>query len=310
MGGFDESSLGYLNDNGSYVRFWKLKHLVQAVIQWRELRVAWQTAAGAATALDEALIPTLDIIQSKKISDALVRCRRNGIVVQAVPGSVAGNAEPGAQLLPEPRCSSRSFPRKRRSRKVRNAAPPCSKAEVASATHELSPNTTNPACLINQTVDLLPSTSATIMRSKLQEEASKLRAENSDLRSKNNILQQQLELVQPSGNELEAQNDITEEPSGILFYFESGHVPLLSSSISHPLSPSATSSTGLSASLHSTDETLCGGEDDYLEQGRPFLLFSGRNQMVIPKGIVHQTRAKFEVVSKKSEISGEPMLSA
>merc|ERR1712137_1089172 len=101
--GFDESSLGYLNDNGSYVRFWKLKHLVQAVIQWRELRVAWQTAAGAATALDEALIPTLDIIQSKKISDALVRCRRNGIVVQAVPGSVAGNAEPGAQLLPDPR---------------------------------------------------------------------------------------------------------------------------------------------------------------------------------------------------------------
>jgi len=179
---------------------------------------------------------------------------------------------------------------------------------VASAACELSPNTTNATCFTKRTVDLLSSTSATILRSDLQEEASKLRAENSELRRENNILQQQLELLQPSGNGLEALDDITEESSGILFYFKSVDVPLPTSSMSHPLSPSATSSTGLSASLQSTDVTVCGGEDDYLEQGQPFLLFSDRNQMIIPKGIVLQTRAKFEVVSKKCEISGEQMI--
>lgn len=309
--GFDESSLGYLNENGSYVRFWKLKHLVQAVIQWRELRVAWVAAAAAdATALDEALIPTLDIIQSKQYSDILVRCRPNGMVVQTVAGSVVANAELGSQLLPELQRSSRSFPRKRTSRKKRNVTLTSSNGEVVSAIRECSPNTTNPARLATPTAGLLSSTSAAVMRSELQEEASKLRAENSNLRGKNKILQQQVELLEKSGNGLEVLDAINEEPSAILFCFKSGYVPLQSSSMSHPLSPSATSSTGLSSSLQSTDATVCGGEDDCVEQGQPSLLFLDRNQMLIPKGIVQQTRAKFEVMSQKCEISGEQMITA
>merc|ERR1711945_6919 len=108
--------------------------------------------------------------------------------------------------------------------------------------------------------------------------ASKLRAENSDLRGKNKILQQQVELLEKkSGNGLEVLDAISEEPSAILFCFKSGYVPLQSSSMSNPLSPSATSSTGLSSSLQSTDATVCGGEDDCLEQGQPSLLFLDRN---------------------------------
>jgi len=40
---FDEGSLSYLNEQGKFVRVKKMKHLLQAVLQWRDERVARQT---------------------------------------------------------------------------------------------------------------------------------------------------------------------------------------------------------------------------------------------------------------------------
>lgn len=67
---FDESSLSYITDQGKFVRVKKMKHLLQALMQWREQRVA----CGRHTEVDEALKLHLEVVPSKKHNDLLLRC--------------------------------------------------------------------------------------------------------------------------------------------------------------------------------------------------------------------------------------------
>lgn len=60
----DEHSLGYLNEEGTFLRLNKLKHMVNALLQWRRDRETWRhrgrRAAGGS--VDEALRPRLKFL--------------------------------------------------------------------------------------------------------------------------------------------------------------------------------------------------------------------------------------------------------
>lgn len=71
---FDESGLGYLSDEGTFIRLKKMKHLVQAVLRWREQRIAWRASCSPkASRVDEALLPTLECVVSQRHNDLLLR---------------------------------------------------------------------------------------------------------------------------------------------------------------------------------------------------------------------------------------------
>lgn len=72
---FDESSLGFRGEDGTFVRFKKMKHLLHAVLRWRDERQAWQRSRnGKHTAIDEVLIPNLELVPSKKHNDLMLCC--------------------------------------------------------------------------------------------------------------------------------------------------------------------------------------------------------------------------------------------
>jgi len=69
-----EESVGYLTDEGTFVRLRKMKHLVQAVLRWRENRVAWRRSMRRqATAVDHAVAPHLDLHITRKYNDLVLR---------------------------------------------------------------------------------------------------------------------------------------------------------------------------------------------------------------------------------------------
>lgn len=86
---FDESALGFLNEEGTFLKLKKMKHLLHAVIRWREQRQAWQREQGLKpSAVDEALIPHLELVVSSKHNDLLLVCSPRGASTQkASPGA-------------------------------------------------------------------------------------------------------------------------------------------------------------------------------------------------------------------------------
>lgn len=73
--GFDEVSLSYLTEEGTPVRVKKMKHLLQALLRWREQRVAWKThARNGKSSIDAMLETELELVPSKKHNDLLLRC--------------------------------------------------------------------------------------------------------------------------------------------------------------------------------------------------------------------------------------------
>lgn len=88
---FDESGLGYLSDEGTFVRLKKMKHLVQAVLRWREQRVSWRAAGTTkATAVDAAVAPTLQLLASNKHNDLVLRLVH--VEAHSVPPQAAATA--------------------------------------------------------------------------------------------------------------------------------------------------------------------------------------------------------------------------
>lgn len=72
---FDETSIGFLSEDGTFVRLKKMKHLIQGLIRWRDNRVAWrQSSGGAATPVDEIMLSKLELATSKKHNDLILRC--------------------------------------------------------------------------------------------------------------------------------------------------------------------------------------------------------------------------------------------
>lgn len=72
---FEESSIGFWSEDGTFTRLKKMKHLLLAVVRWRVQRQAWQRRAGfAPSAVDAVLIPSLEVAPAKKHNDLMLRC--------------------------------------------------------------------------------------------------------------------------------------------------------------------------------------------------------------------------------------------
>jgi len=70
---FDECGLSYFDAHGKSVKVKKMKHLLQALLQWREERLVCSRGKKL-TELDETLQPLLELVPSKKHNDLLLRC--------------------------------------------------------------------------------------------------------------------------------------------------------------------------------------------------------------------------------------------
>lgn len=71
---FDDSSLSCLSEEGTTVKMKKLKHLVQAVLRWRDQRIEWRkTTSGRPSVADSALEQRLELIASKRHNDFVLR---------------------------------------------------------------------------------------------------------------------------------------------------------------------------------------------------------------------------------------------
>jgi hypothetical protein len=71
---FDETSIGFLSEDGAFVRLKKMKHLIQGLIRWRDSRVEWRQSTGAApTPVDDVMLPQLELATSKKHNDLILR---------------------------------------------------------------------------------------------------------------------------------------------------------------------------------------------------------------------------------------------
>mmetsp|Transcript_1938 Transcript_1938/g.3553 ORF Transcript_1938/g.3553 Transcript_1938/m.3553 type:complete len:448 (-) Transcript_1938:19-1362(-) len=83
---FDEGRLCYMTDEGTCVTLKKMKHLLQAVLRWREQHVAWQTATNfKVSSVADVLRPRLELTPSKRHNDLLLRYVQPRAVVQIPP---------------------------------------------------------------------------------------------------------------------------------------------------------------------------------------------------------------------------------
>jgi len=85
---FDEASLTYLTEEGTTVKVKKMKHLLQALMRWREERASWKAAVQVGqNPLDTALEPKLELVPSKQHNDLLLRCVQTQTSAPCVHGA-------------------------------------------------------------------------------------------------------------------------------------------------------------------------------------------------------------------------------
>lgn len=74
---FDESSSGYLNEDGAFVRFKKMKHLLASLVRWRAQRQAWRKTQGhQPSAIDDAISNVLELKTSSSHNDLVLHCTK------------------------------------------------------------------------------------------------------------------------------------------------------------------------------------------------------------------------------------------
>jgi len=94
---FDDYGLGYLSDEGAFLKLKKMKHLVQAVLRWRDQRVEQREATGSKlTEVDRALQPRIELVASKSHNDLVLRCP-----VVATPPAAIREERPASRQIPE-----------------------------------------------------------------------------------------------------------------------------------------------------------------------------------------------------------------
>lgn len=72
---FDETSLSFLNEQGSSVKVKKMKHLLTAVLRWRASRVELHQSGGRKpSAIDEVTLQKLELAVSTSHNDMVLRC--------------------------------------------------------------------------------------------------------------------------------------------------------------------------------------------------------------------------------------------
>jgi len=97
--------LGFLNEEGTFLRLKKMKHLLHALLRWREQRQAWQRDNMLRfSAIDEALMPTLQVAPSSKHNDLVLRCSACPEVLQQ-PSALLSSTPSDESLSAESSCS-------------------------------------------------------------------------------------------------------------------------------------------------------------------------------------------------------------
>merc|ERR1712137_52389 len=253
--------------------------------------------------VDEAVIPTLELVQSKQHSDLVLRCMPNGVLLHHVPGSIVSKVYPGARPSPELACEMRSFSRNQSSRKVNNSA------KLSGKPAFVTPESFRPSGNSARQETLHPATVAQSAMSDLEKEALKLRSENEELRNKNQILEEKVERLssQKKTPELLSSQKKTPEvevplkaPMVALPPFVKVQGDAIESSSPSPASVGSTrASEHLSMDFQTSDEPMFIADEDDV-RGRSLKVesmdpeVSKRWAKYIPKGIVQNARARFE----------------
>lgn len=293
---FNESSLSYFTEEGSCIKLKKMKHLLQAMLRWREQRITWQAEVGhRASAVDVALQPRLELVPSKKHNDLLLRCFHPGEV-----GSIpAAFLAVGLQSNPDPRIKQDDEP-----------APQETQENCTVVQCPRSPSTSSSSS------DCRSSTSSV----GLAQELASLRAENAVLRHKNAFLQHRVndavlraELFDtPSKSECmsletEVYDDPFEPPP--LVWTQSSWRRDSSSSLSSTAMPGSLGlSSGSLTPLSHTSRSQCeSGSATPARSGGTGQVcafvpvwFSFGDRLEIPQGVVQQARAVFERQNNRS----------
>jgi len=106
---FDETSIGYLSQDGAFVRLKKMKHLITDLIRWRNCRVEWRQSTGAAlTPVDDVMLPQLELATSKKHNDLILRYVPSSATASILTDSPAKGAAEPSQVLTADEVSDKS----------------------------------------------------------------------------------------------------------------------------------------------------------------------------------------------------------
>jgi hypothetical protein len=282
---FDEGSLCYMTDEGSCVKLKKMKHLLQAVLKWREQRVAWQAETGfKAGCVDDVLHIRLELTPSKTHNDLLLRCVQRRAVVE-IPAAVWTEDEVKPAETPD--CAEPDITRT-------PSTCSCSSSHESSDSSRWSSNNS----------------------SNLAQELSSLRAENATLRKQNTLL------LQHAGNAVlrteffgtpPRQDFVAEEPD----LFDDPFEPppqFLCRALMHRDSVSSVTSTGTTNTLNlgsgimtpmsqtmgsqSESGSATPSRQQHQAAGQMCALipmwFPMGDRLQIPHGVVQQARAVFE----------------
>merc|ERR1711971_75171 len=80
---FEECGLGYLSEDGTFMRLKKMKHLINAVLRWRNQCVAWRSEANLRdSVVDKTVSPCLELVPSRRHNDLVLRFANTKVVIQ------------------------------------------------------------------------------------------------------------------------------------------------------------------------------------------------------------------------------------
>jgi len=175
---FDEFGLTYFTEEGSIIRLKKMKHLLQALLRWRTMRVDMasspSSAKKGASAVDKAVEMELLLVPSKTHNDLILRCVCPAEALTE-PAAAPATATDVPQTPQRPRLKIDLPTHKDHESKA--SVTDTSTTETASDPH-------SPSCKSSSGFSCASAGSG-----RLEQELAFLRSENAKLRSTNNMLE-------------------------------------------------------------------------------------------------------------------------
>lgn len=285
---FDEFGLTYFTEEGSTIKIKKMKHLLQALLRWRSLRMEWRAASSTASsarkaqgpgAVDAALEMELSVVPSKKHNDLLLCC----VCPEALSEAAATATAPPAADVPP-------------AKPVPSLELPAFMDEVSMAgTPRTESSTCGDPCLTPSRQSSSGQSCASAGSRSLEQELALLRSENAKLRCENNMLECRA-IAQSPPDIIEMFDDPFEPPPQRYAHHWDGSpvcsTPGTFSFSSGSMTPFSESSTSCAASGYVTPVPpgqMCNGVSLV-----PVSLAMPVWFQTIPSGVVQQACAMFE----------------
>lgn len=308
---FDEFGLTYFTEEGSAIKLKKMKHLLQAILRWRTLRLDWRSSlpgsdkrSSSRSKLDMVVAMQLTLVPSKKHNDLLLCCRCPDATLCPDPVIACTNVSPITPATTQSSAAAKPELRLKIQAQMEEAS------SVATASSESGEDVLSPG--------RLSSTSAG--SSLLEQELALLRSENAKLRSHNHLLESKVhfngatlridpvlsdaKLQLPPADMFGCLDDPFEPPPEIRHWASSPmsvcSTPGSMSFASGSLTPFSESSTSCAASGYATPVLASTGQMyngvTMMPVGMPVGMPGGMPVwfQTIPTGVVQQARAMFE----------------